>query len=183
MRFRARTGAFRAFRDKKNGRMFPSSRFPLFAGLGCELFLPRRLQGRGSGSRSADCRPKLNPVSRSPPVAGPKFRFPSTQCRAGAESRLPLPTGCRTEVPIPLHPIQGRSRIPSPAPRRLQDRSSDPPPSRCRAGVVNLTPPPAGITCGRSSCNRRSPRLRAPPRYGAAGCTWPYGPNATSNRS
>lgn len=30
---------------------------------------------------------------------------------------------------------------------------------------------------------RKPPRRRAPPRYGATDCTWPYGRNATSNRS
>ncbi len=39
------------------------------------------------------------------------------------------------------------------------------------------------ITCGTPSRSRRWRSRPAPPRCGAAGCTWPYGPNATSNRS
>ena len=39
------------------------------------------------------------------------------------------------------------------------------------------------ITCGTPSRSRRWRSRPAPPRCGAAGCTWPYGPNATWNRS
>ncbi len=39
------------------------------------------------------------------------------------------------------------------------------------------------ITCGTPSRSRRWRSRPAPPRCAAAGCTWPYGPNATWNRS
>lgn len=39
------------------------------------------------------------------------------------------------------------------------------------------------FTCGKPSYSRRWPRRPALPRCGATGCIWPYGPNATSNRS
>ena len=39
------------------------------------------------------------------------------------------------------------------------------------------------ITCGIPSRNRKWRSRPAHPRCGAAGCTWPYGPNATWNRS
>ncbi len=39
------------------------------------------------------------------------------------------------------------------------------------------------ITCGTPSRSRRWRSRPAPPRCGAAGCTWPYGPNATWSRS
>lgn len=41
----------------------------------------------------------------------------------------------------------------------------------------------AAITCGTPSRSRRWRSRPVPPRCGAAGCTWPYGPNATWSRS
>ena len=49
--------------------------------------------------------------------------------------------------------------------------------------VTQKLPVMRDFICGKPWYNHKQPPHRAPPRYGSAGCTWPYGPNATSNRS
>ena len=111
----------------------------------------------------------------------------------GAGSRLTGPArqrrtiacrqACDRQKPIAAQPpTHGRPQTGDPI-----KRSRDVPRGTSLSGAApkaaQRAPPVHAITCGRSSCSRRSPPRRVPPRCGAAGCTWPYGPNATSSRS
>lgn len=83
------------------------------------------------------------------------------------------------ETPSNTNKKAGKKTLPSPLPH-IAGRLAHSLPMSCLSQKERGRIP---STFCKSWRIRKPPRRRAPPRYGATDCTWPYGRNATSNRS
>ncbi len=133
--------------------------------------------------RSPPLLPHLRPVRPEDAPEKARTKTGGNRSRPPGEAESPDP-GSAGYV-RPTHTLRP---IPDHAPARTEPGCKNPdtkkgPAFTGRTLGISAAEAAGNFTCGKPSYSRRWPRRPALPRCGATGCIWPYGPNATSNRS